>query len=80
MPTGTPNGISELAKKLGVSRQYVWQLRKSAEGKCRICGEPKVSANYCLEHQLAQKKINRKAKGFKPWRKGKPGRPPTFTA
>ena len=34
------------------SRQYLWQLRRKAQGKCIICGQPAVTKLYCLSHQL----------------------------
>jgi hypothetical protein len=34
------------------SRQYLWQLRKRAQGKCIICGAPADQTSYCEIHQL----------------------------
>jgi len=41
-----------------LSRQRLWQLRKIAEGKCSICGEPREpdkggSAQHCPRHHIA---------------------------
>lgn len=36
-----------------VTRQRLYQLRKKAEGKCVVCGNPrsKVNATYCEHHR-----------------------------
>jgi hypothetical protein len=38
-----------------ISRQRKWQLRKKAEGKCELCGEPSAGGVHCEKH----KKMNR---------------------
>lgn len=46
---------------LPVSNQRKWQLRKSAQGLCIICGNPKdhESAEHCATHYLAMLKRKR---------------------
>ena len=37
-----------MARELGVSRQYIWQMGKKAEGRCRNCGKkPLLTADFC---------------------------------
>ena len=52
---------SELARKLGVSRQMIWARKKVAEGKCRICGNKSSadSRGYCRKHFLEDRKRSR---------------------
>jgi hypothetical protein len=45
---------------LPISRQQKWQLRRAKEGRCIICGEPKVTAWYCLKHAIASRESMRK--------------------
>jgi hypothetical protein len=44
-----------------ISRQLIWQKRKIAEGKCRICGQPIAtgSKSLCVNHWLAKRECNR---------------------
>jgi hypothetical protein len=51
--------------KLAVSRQRKYQLRRQKEGRCTICGKPKVSANFCLEHLIAVRERLRRVTGAK---------------
>ena len=48
---------------LPVSRQQKWQLRRAKEGRCVICGEPKVTAWHCLKHAIANREWARKYSG-----------------
>ena len=72
------NGVTRLAKKLGVSRQRAWQIIKKAEGRCETCGMPKITSRYCEKHAIAERKRKRESKGHKPWRLGSKGRKPQF--
>lgn len=46
-----PLPLSEVARRLGVSRQRVWQMRKLAKGQCKLCSAPLETAEYCAAHQ-----------------------------
>jgi hypothetical protein len=48
---------------LAISRQQKWQLRRAKEGRCVICGEPKVTAWHCLKHAVANREWARKYSG-----------------
>jgi hypothetical protein len=48
---------------LPISRQQKWQLRRAKEGRCVICGEPKVTAWHCLKHAVANREWARKYSG-----------------
>ncbi len=48
---------------LPVSRQRKYQLRRQKEGRCVICGKPKVSATFCLDHMIATRERLRKLTG-----------------
>ena len=50
---------------LEISRQQKWQLRRAKEGRCVICGEPKVTAWHCLKHAIANREWARKYSGSK---------------
>lgn len=42
-------------KDLPVSRQYVWRLRRVAQGKCGICGRQNLHyGHYCRAHYIVQ--------------------------
>jgi hypothetical protein len=43
-------GYAEIARKLGVSRQYIWQCAKVEQGLCRLCGKQEVAKGYCQYH------------------------------
>lgn len=66
----------EVTPKL--SRQRIYALRRKAEGKCRICGQPRVEGNknFCEKHVKQVRAASRKFKGFRPWHPGGVGRPP----
>jgi hypothetical protein len=42
-----------------VSRQRRWQLRKQAEGKCIICGQPVATSLFCLKHAIVRREQSR---------------------
>ena len=52
---------------LNVSRQRKWSLRRKRDGLCTICGEPSVTAMYCLKHSVYARDYQRKYHGA--WRK-----------
>jgi len=59
------------------SRQYRWQQKKIAEGRCSRCGAKRehyaVFCDICqLDHRLRQQKRC----GARAWRSGGRGRPP----
>jgi hypothetical protein len=49
--------------ELPISRQQKWQLRRAKEGRCVICGQPKVTAWHCLRHAIANREWARKYSG-----------------
>lgn len=58
------------------SRQYEWQRRMMAQGRCTICGKPAITARYCEFHREKYNGRRRDKTGYKPWRLGGRGRPP----
>jgi hypothetical protein len=69
--------LSERARRLGVSRQRVWQMERKAEGCCVTCGNPcNLYAAHCDEHAVEQRVLMRKRSGCKPWKPGNSGRRP----
>jgi len=60
------------------SKQARWREKKLAEGLCPICGkEPMGKGGTRGDKCRRRMATNRRLKtGGKPWRKGKPGRPP----
>jgi hypothetical protein len=53
--TYTRKKIIDEFTDLPISRQQKWQLRRAKEGRCVICGEPKVTAWHCLKHAIANR-------------------------
>jgi len=45
-----------------MSRQYEWQLKQLAKGRCVICGKSTVTKYHCKRHSVAQNKYVRKWK------------------
>ncbi len=67
----------EIAKRLGISKQYVSMLRKIMRGTCVRCQEPAApGARECLKHARKRQRQARKRMGHKPWKPGSRGRPP----
>lgn len=61
-----------------LSRQRKWQLARLAKGLCEICGnEPLLTKRRCKTHALAMRRHSRKKYGYKAWRPGSCGLPPT---
>jgi hypothetical protein len=61
--TYTRKKIVDEFTDLPISRQQKWQLRRAKEGRCVICGEPKVTAWHCLKHAIANREWARKYSG-----------------
>ena len=59
----TRKKIMDEFTSLPISRQQKWQLRRAKEGRCVICGEPKVTAWHCLKHAIANREWARKYSG-----------------
>jgi len=63
-----------------MSRQREWQLARLSDGRCNTCGRKKErvrkDAANCGKCAARQNARNHARYGTKPWRKGKPGRPP----
>jgi hypothetical protein len=62
------------------SRQYLYRLRKKAEGKCVQCGESRdgLSKTHCRECAEKKRTLERKYSHFKPWKPGSKGRRPLW--
>ena len=59
------------------SRQYRWQLKKIAEGRCARCGaQRKHYTVLCDQCQINDRVRQQKRTGSRPWHAGKRGRPP----
>jgi len=61
--TYTRKKIIDEFTDLPISRQQKWQLRRAKEGRCVICGQPKVTAWHCLKHAIANREWARKYSG-----------------
>ena len=61
---GRPEIIDEFTN-LPVSRQRKWQLRKMAQGGCRICGQAAISGGYCLKHLVQERDHSAERFGYK---------------
>ena len=61
--TYTRKKIIDEFTELPISRQQKWQLRRAKEGRCVICGQPKVTAWHCLKHAIANREWARKYSG-----------------
>jgi hypothetical protein len=61
--TYTRKKIVDEFTEMPISRQQKWQLRRAKEGRCVICGEPKVTAWHCLKHAIANREWARKYSG-----------------
>jgi hypothetical protein len=67
----------EIARRLGVSKQRIWQLRKAAAGHCVICGVyAERGSPFCQPHHEANKLRMRIYAGCNEWVPGGTGRPP----
>ncbi len=50
-------------KKKVTSHQWKWQQEQEAAGKCRICGRPLFSKNYCFDHAVRARERQREKLG-----------------
>jgi len=57
---------------LPISRQRKYQLRMRRDGRCPICGKPKIRGRFCLEHWVQNKELIRKRLGCKRRYQGAP--------
>lgn len=63
-----------------VSRQREYQKRMKAAGRCESCGQHRNGANrtYCQRCAETQRILQRRRAGYRPWRFGGRGRPPSW--
>ncbi len=60
-----------------ISRQYRWQQKQIAEGRCARCGaKRKHYTVLCDACQVDDRVRQQQRSGSQPWRAGKRGRPP----
>jgi len=63
--------------KTKTSRQYRWQLKQIALGRCARCGAKRthysVLCDFC---HITDRVRQQERSGRRPWQKGKRGRPP----
>jgi len=48
---------------LPVSPQRIYQLRMKRDGRCVICGEPRVGSSFCLKHMVKRRERARRLIG-----------------
>lgn len=66
--------------KKQTSRQYRWQLKQIAQGRCARCGSKRVHyAVLCDSCHIADRVRQQQRLGSRPWQKGRRGRPPKVT-
>ncbi len=71
----TDETMAAEARRRGVSRQWIWQERKKAEGVCITCGGPLQHFRLrCDRHAVAMRQIVRRLRGFRSNAGGGPGR------
>jgi hypothetical protein len=59
------------------SRQYRWQLKQIALGRCARCGEKRNHYTVLCDACQVQDRVRQQQRsGCRAWQKGKPGRPP----
>lgn len=64
-------------KEAVTSRQTRYQQRHHERGLCQACPRPAAfGTTRCAAHLVTSRLAARRAAGTKPWRSGKPGRPP----
>lgn len=65
---------SERARTMGISPQYLWQLRRAKRGLCGRCGARPIETGYktpmCAECREAHRNIVRKSNGWSAKAKG----------
>jgi hypothetical protein len=63
------------------SRQYRWQLKQVAQGRCARCGaKRKHYTGLCDDCQVNDRLRQQRRTGCRPWHEGKRGRPPKVMA
>jgi len=61
MPRGIAEGLSRLARQMGVSPQRVWQLKQAALGLCTNCPLPVVEGlTRCQYHREVERRRSRR--------------------
>lgn len=64
-------------KKSETSRQYRWQVKQMAQGRCARCGSKRSHYSVlCDSCHLADRVRQHERSGSRPWKKGLRGRPP----
>ena len=58
------------------SRQMRWRKKMMEAGRCPECGKQREEGNLCNACREKKKLAKRASDGWKPWVKGKLGRPP----
>jgi len=60
-----------------ISHQRRWQIRKTSEDRCQICGEEtNLYKLVCDRHSEANRRRTRARLGYNEWKPGSRGRPP----
>jgi len=65
-----PKIIKDEFTGLPVSPQRRYQLRMKRDGRCAICGEPRVGLAFCLKHMVQKRERGRGLIGAKKRSKG----------
>jgi hypothetical protein len=61
MPRGIAEGLTRLARRLGVSPQRVWQMKQVALGLCKECPQPVVRGlTRCPNHRELERQRSRR--------------------
>jgi|ERR1035438_977761 hypothetical protein len=50
-----PKIIKDEFTGLPVSPQRIYQLRMKRDGRCVVCGEPRVGSSFCLKHMVQKR-------------------------
>ena len=67
----SPDSVNAFA-----SRQAAWAAKQRAKGLCPSCGKPRGELAYCDDCARRRREMDRKRRGFEPWKPGGPGRRP----
>jgi antitoxin ParD1/3/4 len=60
------------------SRQLLWKKKHLKLGLCSLCSQPRyLGTTFCKVHLKKYRVSKRKSQGFRPWKPGGKGRPPT---
>jgi hypothetical protein len=60
MPRGKAEGLSRLARQMGVSPQRVWQLKQVALGLCKECPQPVIGGLTRCPHHREVERLRRR--------------------